>query len=598
MDWKPDDPIVGIGKNAMVAGDVRIHNTHVHAESTHKCASCGRIAREGMFECPDCHRTVCETHYRLKPRLCERCSDRRFRETSEALHGKAGNLPNDLQSLLREIQKSAEYFHPTPESLETQLQKIKHRQPDRDRSGISDRLKLAEARWSAGRREDAINQIEQICRTFGPDDETMNLFTRFKGTLDPVGALAFIRSTDWTTPGRFLAEYSLEDRAESIDMLLERGSFLFPDAPEVILMQAVDELLNALDLRESARLEKARGHLQKLSADLFTPTRRMLESIVDWVKDTSQTPPHFDPANLLTHKLQKAINQVRRSGIKSLRPPSLSFFGGTSQNIPAEDQAINDGQPQNTQRPEDLSVSAFISPEIMTASEVASGDGDLPPSNYSVQESEPIARFQLPPEIHTPPPSSNQTEPIIRGENSLPEAQNTPRRAHWSRNLVMASGLSGIVLVGVLCWANRNTMINSALQKEITRKSDPTNQKRDTNSEDKPRLESGDRNTPVLLRADSSVGQEPNSTEDSVRDAQNIDSKANDSRDSSNTTSITETNNVTAGATDNKETVSTVKTDNSTSETPTKAILSTAPEKDTNVESKSQVEPDGNTTQP
>lgn len=515
----------------MVAGDVRIHNTHVHAETPHKCDSCGRIAKEGMFECPDCRRTVCEAHYRLKPKLCERCSDRRFRESSEALQTKAGSHPKDLHALQKEIQRSAEYFQTTYDLLEIQLEQTKQFIPPRDRSGLPDRLKLAEARWSAGRRQEAMNQIEQICRDFGPEDETMNLFTRFKGALDPAGALAFISKSDWTTPARFLAEYSLESRAEGIDSLLERASFLFPETPEVILMLATDELLNAFDLRESERLQKAQAHLQKLNTETWLPNRRMLESLINWVKDTSQPSPSLELSNLLTPKLQKAIHQVRRSGMKSLRLPSLSFFGEAPETSSGQERTTNGSQAQMPQQPENNETpsGATVSPETTTP------ENDSLRTNYKVEESKPTIRFQLPKESPAETSAFHETNNIKEGQdevNPLPGTLKTSNRTYWSRNVLLASGLSGVVLIGLICWAGFSSR-SSNLKKTIDHNAQASSEKKDSGSSKDSELPPKDITTSTPFTANSSESQENAPTDDRENTGQKVSSKENDSGASS-----------------------------------------------------------------
>ena len=527
MDPLSNDLAVGIGKNAMVAGDVRIHSTHVHAESPHKCDSCGKIAKEGMFECPDCSRTVCEAHYRLKPKLCERCSDRRFRESSEALQNKAGSHPKDLHLLQKEIQRSAEYFQTTHDLLEIQLEQTKKSIPLRDRSGLSDRLKLAEARWSAGRRQEAMNQIEQICRDFGPEDETMNLFTRFKGALDPAGALAFISKSDWTTPARFLAEYSLEGRAEGIDSLLERASFLFPETQEVILMLATDELLNAFDLGESERLQKAQARLQKLNTETWLPNRRILESLIDWVKDTSQPAPSLDPSNLLTPKLQKAIHQVRRSGMKSLRLPSRAFFGETPETSSGQDQTTSGSQAQMPQQPENNETPS----EETVSSETTPAENDLLRTSYKVEESKPTIRFQLPKESPTETSAFHETGNIKEDQddmNPLLGTLQTPGRTYWSRNVLLASGLSGVVLIALLCWAGFSSR-SSNLQKKIDHNAQASSEKKDSGSSKDSELPPKDVTTSTPPTANSSESQENGPTDDPENTAQQVSSKENDS---------------------------------------------------------------------
>ena len=578
MDSKSDDPVVGIGKNAMVAGDVRIHNTHVHAESPHKCDSCGKIAKEGMFECPDCRRTVCDAHYRPKPRLCERCADRRFRENSEALRSKAGSHPKDFHVLQKEIQRSAEYLQPTHGLLEIQLEQTKQSMPSRDRSGLSDRLKLAEARWSAGRRQDAMNQIEQICRDFGPEDETMNLFTRFKGALDPAGALAFISNSDWTTPARFLAEYSLESRAEGIDRLLEKASSLFPETPEVIVMQAADELLNALDLRESARLQKAQDHLQKLDAETWLPNRRMLESLIEWVKDTSRPPPPLDPANLLTPKLQKAIHQVRRSGMKSLRLPSPSLLGEAPATSLDQDQATNGAQPQIPQQPKN-NENPF---EESASSETTSHENDLFRTSYTVEESKPVIRFQLPQEHSTNSPALHETNDDNEGQDDvdpLPGTLQNPSRRYWSRNMLLASGLSGVVLIVLLCWAGLSSR-SSNLQKKIIHDTQASSERKDSE------LPSKDATATVTPQSDSLESQGNRPIEDFKSTGQKGISKESDAGRSSPEVSSTEIDNAAAREGDKEDVKSARNTDESTHGSSAGSVQTSSEEASTNEKKK------------
>lgn len=433
MDSKREEPLVGVGKNAMVAGDVRIQTTHVHAESSHKCDSCGRISKEGMFECPDCHRTVCETHYRIQPKLCDRCSDRRFRENAEAL--KAGSKPHltDPDALGKEIQRSAELFQPSPELLKAELQKTKHVLPNPDRSSLSARLKLAEARWAAGRREEAVAQIEKICRDFRGEDEAMVLYVRFRGSTDPNGTLEFIRASDWASPARFLAEYALESKADGVDHLLDRASFLFPDSQEFAIMRATEELLNALDLRDSGRLHEAEKLLHDLKGETWLPQRKTLESVITWVTDTSQPPPLLEPAGLLVPKLQKAINQVRRSGIKSLSPPSKSFLGTQETSFSVQADIPELAVPYET-----IGISAEIPSSIKG---LDSPDGKML-TFYSAEETKPLIRFGPKQEAVPVPPHVA----VVTGQPEEPPT------------LVRQSGLSlppppkkklGIVLAGV-----------------------------------------------------------------------------------------------------------------------------------------------------
>ena len=436
MDPKRDEPFVGVGKNAMVAGDVRIQTTHVHAESSHKCDSCGRISKEGIFECPDCHRTVCETHYRIKPKLCDRCSDRRFRESAEAL--KAGAKPHlsDPRALQKEIQRSAELFQPSPEILETELQKTRHVLPSLDRGGLSARLKLAEARWAAGRREEAVAQIEKVCRDFRGDDEAMVLYARFRGSTDPNGTLEFIRASDWASPARFLAEYALESKADGVDHLLDRASFLFPESQEVAIMRATEELLNALDLSDSGRLHEAEKLLHDLRGETLLPQRKTLESVIKWVTDTSQPLPSLEPAGLLVPKLQKAINQVKRSGIKSLRPPSKSFLGTQEPSV-----AIQPNKPGPEAPHETVGISADIHSSIETL--------DLPESKflafYSAEETKPLIRFGPKQEglsVPVPPPLTSATD--------RPEEPPAPVRQNGPDLTPPPKKRPGIILAGVI----------------------------------------------------------------------------------------------------------------------------------------------------
>jgi len=441
MEPKREEPLVGVGRNSMVAGDVRIQTTHVHAESSHKCDSCGRFSKENMFECPDCHRTVCEAHYRIKPKLCDRCSDNRFRENVETL--KAGLEPHlaDSHALRKEIQRSAELFQPNLELLETELQKTKHVLPNLDRSGLSARLKLAEARWTAGRREEAVAQLEKICRDFRGEDEALVLYARFRGSSDPTGTLEFIRTSDWASPARFLAEYALESKADGVDHLLDQASFLFPDSQEVAIMRAAEELLNALDLRDSGRLQKAEELVRNLTGENWLPQRKALESVITWVTDTSQPVPSLEPAGLLVPKLQKAINQVMRSGIKSLRQPFKSFLGTQETSFSVQPNMPEPAAPDET---------VGISADTLHLNEASVfPDGKLL-TFYAAEETKPLIRFG--PKLETPPAPPPLTSVIGHPEEppdliwqTGPARSAAPKKKTW---IFLAGAIAVMTLLG------------------------------------------------------------------------------------------------------------------------------------------------------
>jgi hypothetical protein len=444
MEPKREEPLVGVGRNSMVAGDVSIQTTHVHAESSHKCDSCGRFSKENMFECPDCHRTVCEAHYRIKPKLCDRCSDNRFRENVETL--KAGFEPHlaDSHALRKEIQRSAELFQSSRELLETELQKTKHVLPNLDRSGLSARLKLAEARWTAGRREEAVAQLEKICRDFRGEDEALLLYARFRGSSDPTGALEFIRTSDWASPARFLAEYALESKADGVDHLLDQASFLFPDSQEVAIMRAAEELLNALDLRDSGRLQKAEELIRNLAGENWLPQRKALESVITWVTDTSQPVPSLEPAGLLVPKLQKVINQVKRSGIKSLHQPFKSFLGTQETSFSVQPIMPEPADPHETV---DISADTLPSNEASVFP-----DGKLL-TYYSAEETKPLIRFGPKLEIPPAPPPL----PSVIGQTEEPpdlhrQTDPTPSPAPKKKTGIFLAGAIAVMTLLGFCY--------------------------------------------------------------------------------------------------------------------------------------------------
>lgn len=441
MEPKREEPVVGVGKNAMVAGDVRIQTTHVHAETSHKCDSCGRISKEGMFECPDCHRTVCEAHYRIKPKLCDRCSDRRFQENAETLKAASKSRLADPHTLRKEIQRSAEQFQPNPELLEDELQRTKNALPILDRSGLSARLKLAEARWTAGRREEAVAQLEKICRDFRGDDEAMVLYARFRGSTDPNGTLEFIRASDWASPARFLAEYALESKADGVDHLLDQASFLFPDSQEVAIMRAAEELLNALDLRDSSRLYEAEKLLHDLRGETWLPQRKTLESVIAWVTDTSQPLPPLEPAGLLEPKLQKAIHQVKRSGIKSLRQPSKSFMGTQDTSFSVHPKKPEPATPHETVEISSDTHSSREAPGLP--------DGNLL-TFYSAEETKPLIRFGPKQEPLPKPPAlasgtDQREEPPALARQTGPAPSAAPKK---KTGLFLAGAIAVMTLLG------------------------------------------------------------------------------------------------------------------------------------------------------
>jgi len=444
MEPKREEPLVGVGRNSMVAGDVRIQTTHVHAESSHKCDSCGRFSKENIFECPDCHRTVCEAHYRIKPKLCDRCSDNRFRENVETL--KAGLEPHlaDSHALRKEIQRSAELFQPSRELLETELQKTKHVLPNLDRSGLSARLNLAEARWTAGRREEAVAQLEKICRDFRCEDEALVLYARFRGSSDPTGTLEFIRTSDWTSPARFLAEYALESKADGVDHLLDQASFLFPDSQEVAIIRAAEELLNALDLRDSGRLQKAEELIRNLAGENWLPQRKALESVITWVTDTSQPVPSLEPAGLLVPKLQKAINQVKRSGIKSLRQPFKSFLRTQETSFSVQPNMPEPAAPHETV---DISADTLPSNEASVFP-----DGKLL-TFYAAEETKPLIRFR--PKLEIPPdplPLSSAIGQTEKPPDLLRQTGPTPFPAPKKKTGIFLAGAIAVMTLLGFCY--------------------------------------------------------------------------------------------------------------------------------------------------
>ena len=309
-----------IDGNAMIAGDVTIHHQTHAAVPFHKCKLCGKIAAEGMHECPGCGATVCAEDFSKKGRLCLSCAELEAERRAGLISTHTGITETGKK--LAEIRQALGLRKRQPGDLETDPRPPKRQAP----VAVREQMDLAAALLDKGKAREALSCLQGLDSFDVPLDAYGLLYAQAAASSSgPKAALAWVRRSGWAGPTRQLAEFLLEESADQRSRVLYDAMLLHPDSPETALMRGMQFLQTSLS--QPALLEKAKEFLKCASeSEALRHEVEQSECVIAWLDDTSRARPVLRRHDLVARVLTKLVGDVGKMGIKSLRPAAHQFI--------------------------------------------------------------------------------------------------------------------------------------------------------------------------------------------------------------------------------------------------------------------------------